>query len=365
MEHDPGESRQLSERLDGWLLRAVASGASDLHLVSGHPPVFRLHGDLVELPEPILSADDTRSLVRQLCSDGQFARLGVEKSFDFSRVVLLDGAQHRFRVNVFHAGGQLAACLRIVPAEIPDFDWTGFPRDLAERLAFVRDGLVILTGVTGSGKTTSLALIVNLLNAAGNFRILTIEDPVEYIFPKAANSIVTQREVGTDVVSFADGLRHGLRQDPDVILVGEIRDRETAQMALSAAETGHLVFATLHTRDTKGAISRYADLFPQDVQSDIRSQLAMSLRAIVGQKLLPGVIRGEKQHLALEVLWNVHPIAYAIRQGKLESIDNYLLTRRDDGMISFGESIRRLLHEGRISRETSEQHIADPTVLGR
>src|SRR5205814_661070 len=154
----------------------------------------------------------------------------------------------------------------------------------------------------------------------GGCRIITVEDPVEYLFPKAAGSVLTQREVGGDVLTFADGLKYGLRQDPDVILVGEIRDRETAQMALSAAETGHLVFSTLHTRDTKGAISRFADLFPQDVQSDVRSQLAMSLRTIIGQRLLAGTEKGAKRHLALEVLWNTNPIASGIRSGKLESI---------------------------------------------
>src|SRR5262249_9661198 len=156
------------------------------------------------------------------------------------------------------------------------------------RLAFVRDGLVIVTGATGCGKTTTLAMIVNLLNEAGGYRIITVEEPVEFLFPREPNSVITQREVGQDVITFADGLKKGLRQDPDAILVGEIRDRETAQMALSAAETGHLVFTTLHTRDAKGAITRFADLFPQDVQRDVRAQLALALRAVVSQRLLPG-----------------------------------------------------------------------------
>src|SRR5438552_8057839 len=167
-------------------------------------------------------------------------------------------------------------------------------------------------------------MIINLLNQTGGYRIITVEEPVEYLFPRAASSVVTQREVGGDVLTFADGLKYGLRQDPDVILVGEIRDRDTAQMALSAAETGHLVFTTLHTRDAKGAISRYADLFPQDAQRDVRALLAMSLRAIVSQRLLPALARGAKRHLALEVLWNRCPISIAIRNGKIETIDNYL-----------------------------------------
>ncbi len=172
---------------------------------------------------------------------------------------------------------------------------------------------MILTGATGSGKTTTLAMIVNQLNRGGGCRILTVEEPVEYVFPRMTNSVVTQREVGVDVLNFADGLKYGLRQDPDVILVGEIRDRETAQMALSAAETGHLVFTTLHTRDAKGAVTRFADFFSQEAQHTVRGQLAMSLRAIVSQRLLPGVEHGAKRELAIEVLWNTHPIANAIR----------------------------------------------------
>ena len=233
---------------------------------------------------------------------------------------------------------------------------------MAERLAAVRDGLVILTGSTGSGKTTTLAMIVNLLNRTGGYRIITVEEPVEYVYPRSSNSVVTQREVGRDVPNFAAGLKYGLRQDPDVILVGEIRDQETAQMALSAAETGHLVFATLHTRDTKGAITRYADLFPQEVQRDVRAQLAMSLRAIVSQRLLPDVKKGTKRHLALEVLWNTYPIASAIRMGKIESIDNYLLTGREEGMVSFDESVRRLLRAGHITRARSPSNTSATCV---
>jgi len=206
-------------------------------------------------------------------------------------------------------------------------------------------------------------MLVNKLHLAGGNRIITVEDPVEYLYPQSPNSVLTQREVGFDVLSFADGLKYGLRQDPDVILVGEIRDRETAQMALSAAETGHLVFATLHTRDTKGAITRYADLFPQEVQGDIRSQLSLGLRAVISQRLLPDVDPGAKRHLALEILWNTYPIANGIRMGKLENIDNYLVTHRDEGMLSFDESVRQLLRAGKITEKTALQNVREPSVL--
>ena len=275
------------------------------------------------------------------------------------------GRVTRFRVNLFHVGGDIGACLRLVPEAIPDFAWAGFPPDLARRLARSNDGLVIVTGATGSGKSTTLAMIVNLLNKMGGRRIITVEEPVEYLYPRVANSVVTQREVGRDVLTFADGLRSGLRQDPDAILVGEIRDQETAQMALSAAETGHLVFSTMHTRDAKGAVTRFADLFPQEAQRDVRSLLALSLRAVVAQRLLPDVSPGKRRHLALEVLWNTYPIASAIRIGKVESIDNYVLSGRNDGMVSLDESVRLLLAAGKISREVAEQNVRDQTMIQR
>jgi twitching motility protein PilT len=356
---------RIPDNLRSWLGRAVEAGASDLHLIAGYPPVLRLHGDLNELTEPVLVAQELNSLLAALCPSEVFERLQAQKNIDFSFDFELGGTQRRFRANLFYAGRQLGACFRLIPATIPDFAWAGFPEALGQRLAFVRDGLVIVTGATGMGKSTTLAMIVNLLNRAGGYRILTVEEPVEYEFPRLANSLVTQREVGTDVIGFADGLKYGLRQDPNIILVGEIRDRDTAQMALSAAETGHVVFTTLHTRDAKGAITRYTDLFPQDVQRDVRSQLAMSLRAVVSQRLLPGIEPGSKRQLALEVLLNTYPIASAIRTGKVESIDNYLITSRDDGMISFDESIRRLLHAGKISREVAEHNVRDVSFLKR
>jgi twitching motility protein PilT len=361
----PSDPLPVAEKLGAWLTRAVEAGASDLHLVVGYPPVLRVHGDLTELPDPALTGDEAQAILHALCPAEVFDRLQDHKNVDFSFELALGGGVNRFRANVFHAGRELGACVRVVPSTIPDFEWAGFPAALAQRLAFVRDGLVIVAGATGSGKTTTLAMVVNLLNEAGGYRIITVEEPVEYLFPHEADSVVSQREVGVDVLTFADGLKYGLRQDPDAILVGEIRDRETAQIALSAAETGHLVFSSLHTRDAKGAITRFADLFPQDAQRDVRAQLAMSLRAIVSQRLLPDVERGAKRHLALEVLWNTYPIASAIRSGKVESIDNYLLTSRDDGMVSFDESVRQLLRAGKITAEVAEQNVRDTTLLGR
>ena len=357
------EPRAAPAPLSDWLASLVRIGGSDLHLVAGNPPIFRLHGDLIEHSAPPINAFDLQSWIRAICLPEVLAKLQSHKNVDFSYGVELQGERHRFRFNVFQAENHWAACARLIPSRIPDLDWAEFPEPLAERQAFLRDGLVILTGATGSGKTTTLAMIVNRINLTGGYRIITVEEPIEYVYPRAPHSLVSQREVGADVLSFADGLKYGLRQDPDVILVGEIRDRDTAQMALSASETGHLVFTTLHSRDAKGAVTRMVDLFPQDAQRDVRAQVALGLRAVVSQRLLPGLERGAKRHLALEVLWNTHPIAAAIRQGKFESIDNYLVTSRDEGMLSFDESIRQLYWAGKISLEMAEHHIRDPAML--
>jgi twitching motility protein PilT len=359
------EPPPIPEKLRRWLEWSLQVEASDLHLIVGYPPVVRVHGTLTQLTEPVLTAEETEPLLLSICPPEGLAHFRECKNADFSFGIPVGSLFARFRASLFNAGQQLGACFRLIPHAIPDFEWAGFPQGIATRLCALRDGLVIVTGATGSGKTTTLAMIVQQMNTTGGCRIITVEEPVEYLFPAVASSVVTQREVGVDVLTFSDGLKYGLRQDPDVILVGEIRDRETAQMALSAAETGHLVFTTLHTRDSKGAISRFADFFTQDAQSTIRGQLAMSLRAIVSQRLLPGVEKGLKRHLAIEVLCNTHPIATAIRSNRLESIDNYLLTGREEGMISFDESVRQLLRAGKISRKTAEENVNDVTVLKR
>lgn len=359
------EPGSIPPTLRAWLSAAVELGASDVHLIAHHPPVLRVHGDLTELPEPPLDPPEVYALLRAICTPDALARLMAKTDVDFSLELSLDGKRSRFRVNLFKAEGHLGGCLRLIPSAVPTFDWAGFPTELADRIVGLRDGLVIVAGATGSGKSTTLAMILNRLHKAGGHRIITVEEPIEYRFARAANSAVTQREVGRDVATFADGLKYGLRQDPDVILVGEIRDRETGQMALSAAETGHLVLTTLHTRDAKGAVTRFADLFPQDAQKDVRGQLAMGLRAVIAQRLLPGATRGAKRQLCLEVLWNTHPIASAIRLGKIESIDNYLVTGREDGMLGFDESVRVLFRAGKITRATAEQQVTDTSVLNR
>jgi twitching motility protein PilT len=358
-------SAACPEAVQRWLAEAAGQVASDLHLVVGHPPVLRVHGVLRPLDEPPLERLQMEELLLPVCPPPFREQFRREKNTDFSLEVPIGDVPHRFRANYFHNGQNIGACFRVIPASIPDFDWAGFPRPLADRLTGYRNGLILISGVTGSGKTTTLAMLINQLNLAGGYRIITIEEPIEYVFPRVPTSVVTQREVGVDVSTFAEGLKYGLRQDPDVILVGEIRDRPTAQIALSAAETGHLVLSTLHTRDAKGAVSRFVDLFPQTVQHEIRAQLAMGLRAVVSQHLLPSSEAGAKRHLALEIMFNNSPIASAIRFGKIESIDNCILTGRAAGMITLDESVRRLWLAGKIERHTAERFVTDITLLDR
>jgi twitching motility protein PilT len=338
-----------------WLAAAVQSQASDLHVVPGYPPVLRVHGQLRELDGAAIDGAAAAALLAPLAPPHAMERFQARRNADFALEVSLRGQPRRFRANYFISGRQMGACFRLIPTAIPDFHWAGFPEDLARRLVHFRNGLVLVCGTVGSGKTTSLAMLVHRLNQEGGYRIITVEEPVEYLFPRTPGSVVTQREVGPDVATFADGLKYALRQDPDVILVGEIRDRPTAQMALSAAETGHLVLSSLHTRDAKGAISRYADLFPQSDQREVRAQLALSLRAVVSQHLLPSARAGEKRVLAMEILLNNSAVAGSLRAGKIEALDNIILTGRADGMLTLDESIKQRLREGAISKETAER----------
>ncbi|MCL2330373.1 MAG: PilT/PilU family type 4a pilus ATPase [Phycisphaerae bacterium] len=358
---------QILSTYDATFLTLIDAGlareASDLHLVAGHPPMLRIHGDLLEAGSAVLTSEDTARMIGSFLPTEFASQMNSLRDFDFSLRIQRSGGWVRFRVNVFHGQGTVGACLRFVPATIPSFEWMGIPSDLVRRITQLHSGLVLITGVTGSGKTTTLAGLVEQINQQGNCRIVTIEEPVEYIFEPKANSVITQREVGIDVASFADGLRSSLRQDPDVILCGEIRDIETARMAISAAETGHLVMSTVHTQDAKGAITRLVDIFPADRQQDIRGQLSLSLRAIVCQHLLPSMIAGTKRALALEVLIVNDPARAAIRLNKLENIDTAIQTGRKLGMQSLDDSLASLACNRRISPETAYRYAKNPDGL--
>lgn len=347
------------------LLKAVSGAASDLHIVPGHPATLRVHGNIVSAGGGVLTGAQTKAMIETLLPERLRGKLGSEKNFDFSIDLDQVGKQAaRFRANVFLAQGEWCACLRHIPDSIPAFEWMGFPRGLAERLVNHPNGLVIITGVTGSGKSTTLAAMVNLLNERGGTRVITVEEPIEYVHPRISSTVITQREVGRDVDSFYDGLKYGLRQDPNVILLGEIRDRDTAQMALSAAETGHLILTTLHTKDAKGAITRLTDLFPYDAQEDVRTQLALSLRSVVSQHLLPATREGEKRALAMEVLHVSQQVRIAIRFGKIESIESALQTGKREGMVTLDDDLQRLVLEKRISLETARRFAKDASAVG-
>lgn len=352
-------AEELHPSMRTWLQQAFDRDASDLHLIDQYPPSVRAQGKLVEIASDPICERVLFDAMQPIASEQLLVQLKNTKNADLATTVTFGDQKYRLRINMCLANGAMGACIRIIPDRIPDFSWASFPEDLAFKICSFPNGLVLFTGITGSGKSTSLAMIINWMNKQGGNRILTIEDPIEYQFPFHPNSVVTQRELGSDVESFADGLKYGLRQDPDVILVGEIRDAETAKMALSAAETGHLVLSTLHTRDAKGAISRYADMFPQNVQNEVRSQLATMLRAVICQRLLESSLPGEKQELALEIMFNNSAISNAIRIGKLESIDNYILTGRNEGMVTLDESIKRLVASGLVLKESAARFLSD------
>ncbi|MBI1825072.1 MAG: PilT/PilU family type 4a pilus ATPase [Planctomycetes bacterium] len=354
-----GEVPAINRELQLLLAAAIDRDASDIHLIPGHPASFRIHGRLQAIEDSPRSAASIRAMAESILPPRLAGKLDESKNLDFSMIFPHKGEPRRFRANLFLAEGEWCACLRNIPSAIPAFEWMGFPEALGRKLVSYPSGLVVITGVTGSGKSTTLAALINLLNQSGGKRIITVEEPVEYIHRRVGNSIVTQREVGRDVDSFLDGLKFGLRQDPDVILVGEIRDRETAQMALSAAETGHLILTTLHTQDAKGAITRLVDLFPHEGQDEIRTQLALCLRSVVTQHLLPPAMEGDRRILAVEVLHVNQPVRVGIRFGKIESIESAIQTGKKDGMWTLDEDLQRLAQSGRITLETARRYVKD------
>ncbi len=356
---DDGVTAVLMELLH----QAAQREASDVHLVPGYPPTFRIHGKLERIGDEPLEPEQLEEIMKTLLPERLEAATQQRCNTDSSVSIIHNDTPCRFRANVYLAQGHWCACLRHIPHEIPSFEWLGFPEGLAQKLVSFSNGLVVLTGVTGSGKSASLASLINFLRTTGNHHVLTVEEPIEYIHQPGVGGIVTQREVGRDVDSFADGLKYGLRQDPDVVLVGEIRDRDTAQMAISAAETGHLIFTTTHTRDAKGALTRLVDLFPYESHDDVRKQLAMSLRSVVTQHLLPSAMEGEKRVLALEVLHVNSQVQAAIRAGKIESIESAIQTGKKDGMFTLDDDLRRLVRLGRITLETARHFAKDPVAI--
>jgi twitching motility protein PilT len=319
--------------------------ASDLHLTVGSPPALRIHGEMIRTDLPVLDRKVLHALLYEILTEEQKARFDRDHEIDFS--VDLEGVA-RFRVNVYLTRLGEAAAFRLIPAEIPSVEQLRLPAQI-KRLTELPRGLVLVTGPTGSGKSTTLAALLALVNAQRKAHVITLEDPIEYVHSHH-QSIINQREIGHHSLSFSNALRAALREDPDVIMVGEMRDVETIQLALTAAETGHLVFSTLHTASAGRSLDRIVDVFPADQQEQIRVQLAEAIEGVLAQTLVPTV--DEKGRVvAMEVMFASGAIRNLIRENKAYQIPNTIQLSNNEGMQTLDQSLVLLLREGVISRE--------------
>ena len=331
------------------LIQTKERGGSDLHLSAGSHPMMRLHGELTPIDDRVLSRDDVHRMIYEVLADEQ--RRAFEESRDFDFAIEL-GEVARFRVNVFHQRNGEGAVFRVIPTQIRSFQELGLP-DVMQTLALRENGLVLVTGPTGSGKSTTLAAMVDLINYTTRKHIITLEDPIEFVH-RSKSCLVNQREIGSHTRSFAAALRAALREDPDVILVGEMRDLETISLALTAAETGHLVFGTLHTKSAPKTIDRVIDAFPPGQQQQIRVQLAESLQGVLSQVLLP--TKDQKGRVAaLEIMVATVAIRNLIREAKTHQMPSSIQTGTQLGMQSLEQALRNLVMQGRIERAHAEQ----------
>lgn len=339
------------------LLRlTVESEASDIHLSVGAPPTLRINGKLVRMETRALLSEDMDSIASEIASSDQIHRLNSEGSVDFA--VTHDG-QNRFRVSLYRQKGTTALAMRLLPKEMLSFDEIGMPM-VVEHLIRMPRGLVLVTGPTGSGKTTTLAAMLHAINTRVGAHIVTIEDPIEYIHEHQLG-MVHQREIGRDVPGFAEGLRRSLRQDPDVIFVGEMRDLETMETAIRAAETGHLVFSTLHTTGAGRTVDRIVDSFPSHQQEQIRIQLSTNLRGVISQLLIPRIDKPGRIAV-FEVMTNTHAIGALIRDNKTFRIATEIQTGAKHGMLTIEQSLVDLYLSGVISREEVFAKAQDPEL---
>ena len=347
-------------QLDRLLTQLVHMRGSDLHLTTGIAPCVRIHGSMEPVAgwEP-LTRPDTEALISSILSDTQWAQFQIDQELDTAYAV---SGLSRFRVNVYRQRGSVGAVFRAIPHEIPALESLGLPFAV-ERFAHLPRGLVLITGPTGSGKTTTLASLLDVANRTRAGHIMTIEDPIEYMHTHQ-RCVVNQREVGTDTVDFASALKHALRQDPDIILVGELRDLETTSVAVTAAETGHLVLATLHTQSAAQTIDRLIDIYPPHQQGQIRAQLANCLQGVVTQALAP--TRDGNGRTAICELMVVSPaIRNLIREDKVHQITTVLQSSAEIGMISFDQSLAQKFGEQLISQKTALELAHDPSEFKR
>ncbi len=345
--------------LDDILQHAHQCGASDIHLVPGHPPVLRINTQITPMEGAIVQAAEVDRWITKLVGEHHRERLQAQMDVDLSYSIEGIG---RYRVNIHRQRGVPAIAMRIVNDTVPALEDLNLP-PIIEKLAWLPRGLVLVTGDTGSGKSTTLAALLDAMNARYRKHIITLEDPVEYMF-QSDKCLIEQRELGEDLPSFASGLKHALRQDPDIILVGEMRDLETTALAMSAAETGHLVLSTLHTVNASQTVERIIDMYPPGQQNQIRSMLGNTLQAVVSQTLFsrvdkPGMVP------AVEVLLCTAAVRNLIREARTFEIPNVIETGRRQGMVTLDASIAELYLNGFISREDALAHASRPDAMNR
>ena len=337
----------------------ISNNASDLHLVVGSPPVLRIDGVLSPVAsQPVLSPEDTERLTFGLLSQEQKDLLLVNKEIDFSFAL---STIARFRVNAYYQKGYLSAALRLIPLKIKTIEELSLPKTF-HRFAGLQQGFILITGPTGHGKSTTLAAIISEINDTRPVHILTIEDPIEYVYSRG-KGMISQRELHLDTHSWSVALRSALREDPDVVLIGEMRDLETITAAMTIAETGHLVFATLHTNSAAQSVDRIVDVFPQEQQEQIRLQLAATLASVVSQRLVPAIGGGRLP--VVELLLTTAAVRTVIREGKSHMIDNIIQTSQDVGMATLEMSLAALVKSGRISTSVAESYAMRPQELAR
>ncbi len=340
------------------LLQTAKKGASDLHLIVGYEPMTRVDGRLQVLPETsVITRESSEKYVFELLTPEQKDIFLANREFDFSFSI----KEANFRIIIIYERGTIALAARLIPQKIRSIDELGLP-GICHQLTKLRQGFILVTGPTGHGKSTSLAAMINEINLSRETHIITIEDPIEYIYPKA-KGIISQREMRLDTHSWDSALRSALREDIDVVLVGEMRDFETIASALTIAETGHLVFATLHTNSAAQSIDRIVDVFPSSQQPQIRLQLAANLEAILSQRLIPQIAGGRIP--AVEVLLATLAVRSTIREGKTHLIDNIIQTSKDLGMETLEGSLAHLVKLGKVSMEVASNYAVKPEELFR
>lgn len=345
--------------LDSLFRITVERNASDLHLICGAPPHIRVNGDLIRMDMPNITPDVLKSLLYSILDKHQIESL--EKNWELDFAYSLPGIS-RFRGNVLYQRGTLGAAFRVVPYIIPSIDSLGLPRGVKD-LCSLSQGLVLVTGPTGSGKSTTLAAMLDYISNNRRLNILTLEDPIEFLH-KHGKSIIAQREVGSDTHSFSTALRHALRHDPDVILIGEMRDLDSISIALTAAETGHLVLSTLHTQNAPLTISRIVDVFNTDRRSYIRQQLSNSLQAIISQQLISRM-DGRGRVVSVEFMLNTPAVRNMIREGKEHQLYSVLQTGHALGMQTMDQALFKLYQAGKISRDSALSYCIDRKEMER